>query len=206
MPTGYTAGIIDGTTETFQDFAKICMRAFGATIYMRDEKMDKEYEPRTPSDYHTKALEKAKEKLKQAEIFTDAELIEMRTKDLEESKKYHLESIAKTKVVRAKLEEFLVKAIEFKAPTPEHEGLRKFMIEQLQSTINFDCKTDYHDKALSQVEMELKNIDANQIRFSMIADANEDIAYHLKEHKEELKRCAESNVWVETLLGSLACV
>ena len=64
MPTGYTAGIIDGKTETFQEFAKQCMRAFGATIHMRDENMDKEYEPRTPSDYHTKALEEAKEKLK----------------------------------------------------------------------------------------------------------------------------------------------
>ena len=206
MATGYTAGIIDGKTETFQDFAKQCMRAFGATIHMRDENMDKEYEPRTPSDYHTEALEKAKEKLKQAETLTDAELIEMRTKELEESKKYHLESIAKTKIARAKLEEFLAKAIEFKAPTPEHEELRKFMIEQLQSTIDFDGKTDYHDKALPQVEMELKNIDANQIRFSMIADANKDITYHLKEYKEELKRCAESNAWVETLLGSLACV
>ena len=206
MPTGYTAGIIDGKTETFQDFAKQCMRAFGATIHMRDEDMDKEYEPRTPSDYHTKALKRAKEKLKQAETFTDTELIEMRTKELEESKKHHLESIAKTKIARAKLEEFLAKAIEFKAPTPEHEGLRQFMIEQLQSTIDFDGKTDYYDKALLQVEIELKNIDANQIRSTLIADANKDIAYHLKEHKAELKRCAESNAWVETLLGSLACV
>lgn len=206
MPTGYTAGIIDGETKTFQDFAKQCMRAFGATIHMRDENMDKEYEPRTPSDYHTKALEKAKEKLKQAETFTDAELIEMRTKELEESKKYHLESIAKTKIARAKLEEFLAKAIEFKAPTPKHEGLRKFMIEQLQSTIDFDGNTDYHAKALPEIQMELKNIDANQIRFTMIADANKDINYHLKNHKEELKRCADSNAWVEKLLSSLACV
>lgn len=206
MPTGYTAGIINGKTKTFQEFAKQCMRAFGATIHMRDESMDKEYEPMTPSDYHTKALEEAKEKLKRAETLTDAELIEMRTKKLEENKKYHLESIAKAKTARAKLEKFLAKAIEFKAPTPEHEELRKFMIEQLQSTIDFDGKTDYHDEALAEIQMELKNIDANQIRFSMIADANKDITYHLKNHKEELKRCADANAWVETLLDSLACV
>ena len=206
MPTGYTIGIINGEIETFQEFAKQCMRAFGATIHMRDESMDKEYEPMTPSNYHTKALEKAKEKLKQAETLTDAELIKIRTKELEESKKYHLESITKAKTVRSKLEEFLAQAIEFKAPTPEHEGLRKFMIEQLQSTINLDGKTDYHDKALVEIQMELENIDANQIRFSMITDANEDITYHLKNHEEELKRCAESNAWVETLLDSLACI
>ena len=45
MPTGYTAGIIDGKTETFQEFAKQCMRNFGACIHMRDENMGKEYEP-----------------------------------------------------------------------------------------------------------------------------------------------------------------
>ena len=206
MPTGYTAGIIDGTTVTFPYFAKQCMRAFGATIHMRDENMDKEYEPKTPSDYHVKALVKAKEMLKQAETFTDAELIEMRTKELEESILYHTERIAKTKIANAKLEEFLTKAIEFKAPTPEHEGLKKFMVEQLQSTIDFDGKTDYHDRSLAEVEMELKNIDANQIRFSLIEKANKDISYHLKEHKAELKRCSESNAWVESLLGALACL
>lgn len=206
MPTGYTIGIINGETKTFQEFAKQCMRAFGATIHMINESMDKEYEPRTPSDYHIKAIEEAKERLKQAETLTDAELIEMRIKKLEESKKYHLESIAKTKTVRAKLEEFLAQAIEFKAPTPEHEGLRKFMIEQLQSTIDFDGKTDYHDKALVEIQMELKNIDAKQIRFLMIAYAHTDITYHLKNHEEELKRCADANAWVETLLDSLACV
>ena len=206
MPTGYTEGIINGKIETFQEFAKQCMRAFGATIHMRDESMDKEYEPRTPSDYHIKALEKAKEKLKQVESLTDTELIEMRTKELEESKKYHLESIAKAKNARAKLEKFLAQAIEFKAPTPDHEGLRKFMIEQLQSTIDFDGKTDYHDEVLAEIQMELKNIDAKQIRCSMIDDANEDIAYHLKIHEEDIKSCAESNTWVETLLNSLACI
>jgi len=203
MPTGYTAGIINGTTETFQDFAKQCMRAFGACIHMRDENANIEYEPRIPSDYHLKGLEEAKENLKIAETFTDADLIEMRIKELKESKKHHLESIAKTKAARVKLEEFLAKAIRFKAPTPEHEGLRRFMIEQIQSTIDFDGKTDFHDKALPEIEIELKNIDANQIRFTLIADANKDIAYHLKGHKEELKRCADSNEWVRTLLAAL---
>ena len=36
MPTGYTAGILEGKIKTFPEFAKICMRAFGAAIHMRD--------------------------------------------------------------------------------------------------------------------------------------------------------------------------
>jgi|GEM_PF-828459 len=205
MPTGYTAGIIDGKTETFQDFVKLCMKAFGACVHMRDENINKEYEPRTPSDYHLKALEKAKEKLKQANTFTDVELIDMRTKELEESKKSYIEIIAKTKIVRAKLEEFLIKAIAFKAPTPDHNGLKKFMIEQLQTTIDLDGKTEYYDEALSEVEMKLKNIDAKQIRLSLIDNAKENIHYHLKAYKEEHKSCAKSNAWVEILLKALNC-
>ena len=54
--------------------------------------------------------------------------------------------------------------------------------------------------------MELKNINANQVRFSLIEEANKDISYHLKEHKKELEGCAKSNAWVETLLVALACV
>ena len=38
MPTGYTAGIIDGKTETFQDFEKQCMRAFGAKRQRKGKK------------------------------------------------------------------------------------------------------------------------------------------------------------------------
>jgi len=68
MPTGYTAGIINGETETFQDFAKDCMRAFGATMHMRDDDMDKDYVPRTPSDYHTKQIQSSEDNLKNGPI------------------------------------------------------------------------------------------------------------------------------------------
>lgn len=203
MATGYTAGIINGTTKTFQDFTKHCMRAFGACIHMRDESDDIEYTPRIPSNYHLNALKKAKEKLKQAETFTNIELIQARKKELQESKKYHLESIIEIKAARIKLDDFLTKAINFKVPTSEHEGLKKFMIEQLQSTIDYDGDTKYHDESLLKIESELTNINADQIRAILIADANYDIAYHLKEYDVELKRCDESNEWVKVLFQSL---
>ena len=203
MPTGYTAGIIDGTTEKFQDFAKLCIRAFGATVHMRDEPFDKCYEPRTPSDYHLKALNDAKEKLKKAESFTDKELIKMRKKELEKSRDYHIKRIAETKVISNKLESFLKEAKGFVVPTSEHEAFKKFMVEQLESTIKHDGDSTYHEKLLPEIEEELKNINASVVRFSLIEDANRDIAYHLKEYKAELNRCAESNAWVESLFSSL---
>ena len=203
MPTGYTAGIIDGTTETFQDFAKQCMRAFGATIHMRDESMNKEYEPRTPSDYHTKALNAANEKLKQADKLTDSEIIKTLKKQIEESKTYHTNRISEINIARKKLNEFLVKAKCFTPPTEDHEGIAKFMIEQIETTIKHDGDTDYHDKELAKIDDQLNNINADDIRAEMVANAKRDIEYHSKEHNAELKRCEDSNKWVTDLLAVL---
>lgn len=41
MPTGYTAGILDNKITTFSEFALLCSRAFGATIHMREDDLDK---------------------------------------------------------------------------------------------------------------------------------------------------------------------
>jgi hypothetical protein len=203
MPTGYTAGIIDGTTKTFNEFATICMRAFGATIHMRDENMDKPYEPRIPSDYHTKELQKAKEKLEQAEKLTDNKLIELEIKKLNERKEYHVKRITEAKEVNKRLNDFLSKAKVFEPPTKEHENIKDFMIEQISKTIDFDGKYEYNEKELVGIEIELKNIDANIVRAKLIEDANNDIEYHTKKHKEELKRCEDSNKWVEQFLNAL---
>ncbi len=203
MPTGYTAGIIDGTTKTFQDFAKQCMRQFGALIHMRDENMDKEYEPSELSNYHNEQLQKAKESLQRAEKLTDFELIEMREKELKKDKKYLIKRIKETKIVRIKLDNFLEKAKLFTPPTEEHEGIANFMVEQLESTINHDGETKYYDERLTDVYLQLKNINANTTRFSLIENANKDIKYHLKGKREDFKRCYDSNKWVTDFLLAL---
>ena len=46
MPTGYTAGIADGTITNFEQYALRCIRAFGATMHLRDESLEHEYEPK----------------------------------------------------------------------------------------------------------------------------------------------------------------
>lgn len=203
MPTGCTYGILEGKTKTFKEFAENCMRNFGACIHMRDDDSDKKYTPRVPSDYYTKELQSAKEKLEKAEKMTDAELIEMRKKELEEDKKRHKKNIKETETARKKLDDFLLKAKAYEPPTEEHEGIKKFMIEQLRTTIDYDGDAKYSIEGLANTEIELSNIDANDVRFTLMEQAHKDIAYHLKEHKEELKRCANSNKWVEVFINSL---
>lgn len=203
MPTGYTAGLLDGKITTFPQFAKQCMRAFGATIHMRDENMDMEYEPRMPSKYHDEEIKKAKKLLRDANSLSDKDVVEIRRKELDESKKHHENSIRIGKEQEQTLSRMLEKVSEWEPPTTEHTGVKEFMVDQIQKTIDFDCKGRYHHKELEQIELELQNLEAKTVRQSMVDKANKDLQYHLKEQAAEIKRCSDSNQWVETFINSL---
>ena len=201
MPTRYTAGIIDGTTKDFKEYAKHCERAF--TIHLRDEPFDSEWKPRTPSDYHTKAIAKAKEALKEIEVLEDNTIIERERLRLLDSLNYHKEGIEKDKRTKSKLDEFLFKAKAFEAPTETHKGIAEFMVSQIEETIKFDCNRAYHNDELNKIETQLLNIDANNVRGDLKTQATKDLAYHTKEHEAELKRCRESNKWHEDFINAL---
>lgn len=203
MPTGYTYGIIEGKVKTFKEFAENCMRNFGACIHMRDDDSDKKYTPRIPSDYHSKKLKEASIKLKKNAELSDKEIIKQEKKKLNDDKKHYLEEIEKTKKTAAILESFLSKAKSYKAPTKEHEGIRDFMIQQLESTIDHDGDHSYYTEQLQEIKTNIYSINADVIRCEAIKNINDDMNYHLKHHKEEIKRCADSNKWVEVFIESL---
>jgi hypothetical protein len=203
MPTGYTVGILDGKITTFPQFAKQCMRAFGATIHMRDDDMDAEYIPRTPSDYHTKEIEKAKQLLKDVETLPNETIITNKKAQLEESRKNHVESIEKAKVGVKAMNDILKDVHKWQPPTPKHNGLKKFMIEQIVKTIDFDCKIDYHNEHLAKIELELLSLNADEIRKEIKAKAKKDFEYHTREYNADVQRCEQSNQWVAELIESL---
>ena len=60
MPTGYTAGVADGSIIDFNEYALQCARNFGACILLRDEPLSSEIPEFEPSDYHEKALTESK--------------------------------------------------------------------------------------------------------------------------------------------------
>lgn len=201
MPTFYTAGILDGTTKDFNQFAKHCSRAF--IINLRDEPIDSEYKKREVSDYHIKAIEKAKAELKQADSLSDEELIIQEKNRLIESKKYHLESKEKDELNRIKMDSFLEKAKKYVPPTENHQGIADFMIKQLQETIVFDCDSNYHIDELKIIYSKIAKLNADDIRSEIKAKATKDISYHTKEHEADVKRCEEHNQWYEDFINNL---
>ena len=201
MPTGYTSGILDGTTKDFNQFAKHCSRAF--VMHLRDEPMDCEYKKREVSDYHIKVIEKAKAELKKADSLSDEELIIQEKNRLIESKKYHLDRKEKIKNDKIKLELFLGKAKAYIPPTEKHQGIADFMIEQLEKTIDFDCSGTYHITALQEIDLEIKNINVKDIISKIRVQADKDIAYHTREHEADIKRCEGHNQWYDDFINNL---
>ena len=201
MPTGYTAGILDGTTKDFNQFAKHCSRAY--IMHLRDEPMDSEYKKREVSDYHIKEIEKAKAELKQADSLSDEELIIQEKNRLIDSKKYHLDREEKIKNDKIKLESFLEKAKSYIPPTEKHQGIADFMIEQIEKTIEFDCNSSYHIDELKTIDSKIEKVNADDIRSEMKVKATKDIAYHTKEHEADVKRCREHNQWYEDFIKNL---
>lgn len=193
MPTGYTADIYDGKDISFSDFALKCARAFGACIEQRDD--DPNDKPKliekTKDSYNIKRLEEAKKWKKPTKAEFDV-YVKLQTA-------YYNEKIDKQNKLKASYQKMLDKANAWTPPTKEHEGLKKFMIEQLNSSIEFDCGFEYYQRELNNI----KQLTYNQYVKNMRASNKRDIEYHTNELKKDNERTDNRNAWISALYKSL---
>jgi hypothetical protein len=193
MPTGYTADIAKGIT--FEQFIMSCARAFGACITMRDAPHDAEIPDEfKPSDYHDKELAKAKRRLAGI-IALQPDAIEKRAasahkKALAAYKKF----MRKDETLYDAYNEMLRKARAWVPPTPEHRGLKDFMIKQIESSMKFDCHLDRETPA---------GLTAEAWYAEEIRSAQWDVNYHKEHGEKERERCRERTQWVRQLRASL---
>lgn len=196
MPTGYTAEVGDGKVTDFNVFAMQCARAFGALITMRDDPADAAIPAEfAPSDYHVKALAKAREALAslramsidQRQVAADtANAGAVASWDLHEAKKAETRKRYDAMVARVKA---------WTPPTGDHVEMKNFMLQQLSESIRFDCGPAY-SKRPSPLQRDEWFAEA-------VAKAEHDIDYHTKEHAAEVKRCAWRSAWIADLRRSL---
>ncbi|MCC2547695.1 hypothetical protein LJY25_14665 [Hymenobacter sp. BT175] len=193
MPSGYTADITKETS--LRDFATRCARAFGATIDQRDEPASEGLKLPQPSDYHRKAEKKAEQKLKKLKAMKPEQAEAAAAEAFEQATKDYQERIDKRHALKLAYQLLLVKAKHWAPPTAEHQELKKFMIEQLESSIDFDCNGRW-DKAPKQ--------QAGPVWLAeRIEAAQADIKYHREKQQEEEERTAERAGWITALLDSL---
>lgn len=194
MPTGYTSALYEGKEVSFPEFVMQCARAFGALVTMRDDPMDAPIPDEfAPSNYYDEQLKLAESRLEKIKNWDSKKANQEALKLYKKSLKDYEVSVERVNALKARYEDMLAKVNNWNAPTPDHEGLKKFMVNQLQESIEFDCNTPEKPKKISGASY----------KGQCIKSEKWNIAYHTKEKEAEAKRCAERTNWVRDLRKSI---
>lgn len=194
MPTGYTAAIKDGIS--FERFTWNCARSFGALITMRDEPSGAPiHEEFKVSDFYASELAKAEDRLAVLQAMSDEESCAAAAAAHTEAVARVEKLLAEAQDLRSKYEAMLDKVTAWTPPTPDHLGLKDFMVDQLRKSIDFDCSTEYITQPVLK--------DGAAWRADAIARAGRLIKHYVEMHAEEVTRTAERNAWIRALRESV---
>ena len=203
MATGYTCKVKDGIS--FKEFVMICARAFGATITMRDDPLDKkipeEFKP-SPHYYDEvcrieKELERiSKISLEEAKRYAEEEA----KKENERNERYKEENVSLIKAYTK-----LLKMVrEWQPPTEDHYELKTFMIDQLKNSMEWDCHCfSKGDVILKPTLVKVIPKSPEQWLKDKENRLIEDLNYYKEEYKKEVDRVNKRNIWIKQLRDSL---
>lgn len=198
MPTGYTADVEDGTITELKDFALKCARAIGYLIRMRDAGRDAPIEEMQPSTYHSKAIDLAEERLSQLTALTDAEWAEKLDSERQSQIDHYESALAEDRINNERYALMLDKVQAWTPPTPNHQGLKDFMIQQLETSMG---DSSYYERALENAKANRKSLE--QFKTDTLDVARRTLYSSQQAWGEEIARVAEANAWVQALRSSL---
>jgi hypothetical protein len=194
MPTGYTAKLYEGE-QSFEDFVLRCARGMGALATMRDDPMDAPIPDRfEPDPYYRDSLARSEAKLAEAEAWTEDEAFAEWQTAYATQVDSRAEVASETAAKRVRYERMLAAVKAWEPPTPDHQGFKDFMIEQLTGSIDFDCSNyEWPDPPVFAVWRD-EELERRRRRVEMDRESWAD----------EQRRAAERTAWVRALKGSLA--
>jgi hypothetical protein len=200
MPTGYTHALTERDLS-FQEYALTCARAFGAFVHMRDEPLGAPLRPDTVTSYYDDKLTEAKAdldkfqhmSLEDARVLYNAERAERRTRAEQR--------IEEMKVIEARYRALKEKIDAWAPPTPEHQSLKRFMLEQLMvSASDYDSSYYAEDAALAPT---VTDAEASEWVQEKIRAAIKQIGYCSDQRRKEQERVDQRNEWARQLQESL---
>lgn len=200
MATGYTHQLLKNPNMTFQEFALICSRAMGALVMMRDDDSDAPIPTSfKPSDFHVKSLRSVHGKMGRLTQLTGSQKENFARKNILRDIKYHLEAIEEAKVAAKVYTRMLNEVQKWNAPSKDHEGMKKFMEEQITSSIGYDADPKYHYEALAKYAKFTSKNWMKEYR----AKLQWELDYHTKEQKQEVERANVRTKWIQNLFTSI---
>ena len=196
MPTGYTYPVADGKITEFPEFAMSCARAFGALITIRDDPMDvaipDEIKPETK--YYDERLAADMKRMGEIQAMNMADCetaaLEAHREAVASRKKYLSDKEAEAE----RLNTMLSKVRSWSPPTPDHVGMKDFMIEQLTMSLPGDYAP--------AVPALLDGATWRQQEITRLADS---VVYYQKERAKEVERAEGRTKWVKALRDSVLC-
>jgi hypothetical protein len=192
MPTGYTAIIDDLTNASFEQFVWRCARGMMPCVTMRDEPLNK-LPPATgfgPSMCYKEALAEARAEVDRLESLSPTEYAIEAEMKCAAAKRRAIEANEQQAALDERYAQMKAKVEAWTPPTPEHEDLKAFMLEQLKtgrpgpSRLTPEC-----------YEPEPRHV--------AIKHAYETLARARHEWTKELARVEERNAWLECLRASV---
>lgn len=196
MPTGYTADIVAGKEETFEQFIMKCARAFDALFSLQDAPLDAPI-PDTiePSNYYICKAKTLVIELEELRQMSPEGVQEEADRTYDRDVCSYGDEIRKRSNLLLRLNALLEQVWAWRPPTKGHEGLKKFMTDQLAQTIRWDCSTEYLTPPI--------RLTGEEWRQQRIKSLEANIAYNVEEHEAEVSRCREATEWLRQLRESL---
>ncbi len=188
--TGYTAQIENGNITTGKDFLKLCTRAFGIAMDMREKPLSvptpTQFEP---DSYYKQKYDKAVEvrnKWKQM-TFDEAKqkIIEKYNTEITQAKK----SLENYKLEDEKYKKVRNEIVKWNPPTDEHKALKNFALEQIDLSMNTYIY-NYLERDLNK-ELDISDNAVWKYINDMNASCEKNVGEAYEQWQEELKRTDE---------------
>lgn len=207
MPTGYTAKLYEGEEQSFNEFVLECSRGFGAMISLRDDpRAEIPTELEVDSFYFTQ-VEKAQKELEKLQNASDAELMVQAKSERSYQLSRMYESAVRKETARKGYTDMLAKVQAWVPPTDEHVNIKAFMVEQLESSLQSDCRDEPVDldelRALTNRPVEDSDIDIEKFRAEGLDFAERRLAYASERLADQQNSIADKNRWIKALRDSL---
>lgn len=193
MPTGYTAMLIKQENVSFARFALQCARGFGACLLQRDDDFNDLPDPyQKVANYYSRALKETKELLGHVRTLEGQALINyVQAKD-EQRYQSSLNSFESMVNENARYALMKREVMAWIPPTHEHEGLKNFMLQQLETSTWKNLTAPVR-----------QNTDPETWKKEEIQRLEQKIVYYENQIQEEEARVAGRNKWIRDLYTSL---
>lgn len=199
MPTGYTYSVQNGEVTELKNFILTCAKEFGAFIHMRDDGLSPDIKYREVGEYYLRRLENTKREFEEFKLLSDEEIQKQLDESYERRIKEQKEGLKRFDEQKQRYLDMIDKVKEWIPPTEDHIKLKEFALEQLNSSLEFDCSDSSRNCYLQEPFKDT----VEEYRVYKIKSYLKDLEYYSKSYRDELESVEKANKWIRDLIESL---